>query len=69
MARWPANTAAGVKGDLCCLGAVGIGGRAGELLGSLAGQVLKSAVRQAANPIGRHLVLGLPGSLLGGKRR
>ncbi len=36
---------------------------------SLASQVMKTAVRQAANQIGRQLVRGLMGSLLGGSRR
>ena len=47
----------------------GLGGMAGELLGGLASQVMKTAVRQAANQIGRQLVRGLMGSLLGGSRR
>lgn len=47
----------------------GLGGVAGELLGGLASQVMKTAVRQAANQIGRQLVRGLMGSLLGGGRR
>jgi hypothetical protein len=43
--------------------------QAGEFLGTAAGQALKS-MRQAANQLGRQLVRGLMGSLLGhGKRR
>ncbi|MEK1942200.1 MAG: helicase HerA-like domain-containing protein [Pseudomonas sp.] len=42
---------------------------AGALLAGAAGQALKSAARQAANQIGRELVRGLLGSLLGKKRR
>jgi hypothetical protein len=47
----------------------GIGGAAVELLGGLASQVMKTAMRQAANQIGRQLVRGLLGSLMGGKGR
>ncbi|WP_137887949.1 helicase HerA-like domain-containing protein [Pseudomonas sp. 2FE] len=47
----------------------GLGGMADDLLGSLAGQMMKTVVRQAANQLGRQLVRGLMGSLLGGKRR
>ncbi|MGE6791375.1 hypothetical protein SAMN05216206_0690 [Pseudomonas guineae] len=47
----------------------GIAGAAGELFGGLASQVMKATLRQAANQIGRQLVRGLLGSLMGGKRR
>lgn len=47
----------------------GIAGAAGEMLGGLASQVMKTAMRQAANQIGRQLVRGLLGSLMGGKGR
>lgn len=40
---------------------------AGEFLGGLAGQAVKTAMRQVANQLGRQLVRGLMGSLLGGK--
>lgn len=40
---------------------------AGEFLGGLAGQAVKSAMRQVANQLGRQLVRGVLGSLLGGK--
>lgn len=43
--------------------------KAGEFLGSTAGMALKSVVRQAANQLGRQLVRGLMGSLLGGNKR
>jgi DNA helicase HerA-like ATPase len=43
--------------------------RAGEFLGTAAGQALKSAMRQAANNLGKQLVRGLMGSLLGGSKR
>jgi DNA helicase HerA-like ATPase len=43
--------------------------QAGEFLSGAAGQVLKSAVRQAANQFGRQLVRGLMGSLLGASKR
>jgi DNA helicase HerA-like ATPase len=46
-----------------------LGSMAGEILGNLASQTMKTVVRQAANQIGRELVRGLMGSLLGGKRR
>lgn len=39
-----------------------------DFFGSVAGQAMKSAVRQAANQIGRELVRGLLGSLTGKKR-
>ncbi|MNO90021.1 AAA-like domain protein [compost metagenome] len=45
------------------------GGIAGDLLGTLASQTAKTMMRQAANQIGRQLVRGLMGALLGGKRR
>ena len=44
-------------------------GSAGEYLGGLASQALKSAMRQAATQLGRQLVRGLMGSLLGGKSK
>ncbi len=47
----------------------GFADMAGALLAGAAGQALKSAARQAANQIGRELVRGLLGSLLGKKRR
>jgi len=47
----------------------GIGDRAGEFLGGVAGQAIKSAMRQAVSQIGRELVRGMMGSLLGTKRR
>lgn len=40
---------------------------AGEYLGGLASQAVKSAMRQVANQLGRQLVRGVLGSLLGGK--
>ncbi|CAH0222654.1 hypothetical protein SRABI70_02272 [Pseudomonas sp. Bi70] len=40
---------------------------AGEFLGGLATQAVKSAMRQVANQLGRQLVRGVLGSLLGGK--
>lgn len=40
---------------------------AGEFLGGLASQAVKSAVRQVANQLGRQLVRGVLGSLLGSK--
>lgn len=40
---------------------------AGEFLGGLASQAVKSAMRQVANQLGRQLVRGVLGSLLGGK--
>ena len=40
---------------------------AGEYLGGLASQAVKSAMRQVANQLGRQLVRGILGSLLGGK--
>ncbi|SDW25500.1 hypothetical protein SAMN05444064_102207 [Pseudomonas syringae] len=43
--------------------------KAGEFLGGLAGQAMKSVMRQAANRLGRELVRGLMGSLLGSKKR
>lgn len=42
---------------------------AGEFLGGIAGQAMKSAARQAANQLGRQLVRGLLGSLLGGGKK
>lgn len=42
---------------------------AGEFLGGVAGQAMKSAARQAANQLGRQLVRGLLGSLLGGGKK
>ncbi|WP_339430991.1 helicase HerA-like domain-containing protein [Pseudomonas sp. EA_65y_Pfl2_P78] len=47
----------------------GLADRAGEFLGTAAGQALKSAMRQAANNLGKQLVRGLMGSLLGGSKR
>jgi uncharacterized protein len=47
----------------------GIMDAAGELLGGLASQAVRTAVRQVANQVGRELVRGLLGSLLKGKRR
>lgn len=46
-----------------------LGDQAGAFFGSLAGQAVKTAMRQAATQIGRELVRGLMGSLLGGKKR
>ncbi|KAA8707326.1 helicase HerA-like domain-containing protein [Pseudomonas cannabina] len=43
--------------------------KAGEFLGGLAGQAMKNVMRQAANRLGRELVRGLMGSLLGSKKR
>jgi DNA helicase HerA-like ATPase len=40
-----------------------------DMLGSAAGKVVQSAARQLATQIGRELVRGLLGSLMGGKRR
>jgi len=42
---------------------------AGEFLGGIAGQAMKTAARQAANQLGRQLVRGLMGSLLGGGKK
>lgn len=47
----------------------GFGDRAGEFLGGMAGQAIKSVMRQAVSQIGRELVRGMMGSLLGTKRR
>ena len=43
--------------------------RAGGFFESVAGQAVKSVVRQAANQLGRELVRGLMGSLLGGNKK
>ncbi|GAB7533423.1 DUF853 domain-containing protein [Pseudomonas sp. 3A(2025)] len=43
--------------------------KAGDFFGGLAGQAMKSVMRQAAGQLGRQLVRGLMGSLLGSKRR
>lgn len=45
------------------------GGGVGELVGDLANQVLKSTLRQMSNRIGRELVRGIMGSLLGNGRK
>jgi hypothetical protein len=47
----------------------GFADMAGGFLSGLAGQAMKTAVRQAANQIGRELVRGLMGSLLGGGKK
>lgn len=47
----------------------GLAELAGGFLSSVAGQAVKSAVRQAANQFGRELVRGLMGSLLGGNKK
>lgn len=46
-----------------------LGEKAGDFLSGMAGQAIKTAVRQVANQFGRQLVRGLLGSLLGSKRR
>ena len=43
--------------------------QAGDFLGSTAGKALQSMARQAASQVGRQLVRGLLGSLLGGSKR
>ena len=43
--------------------------QAGDFLGSAAGKALQSMARQAAGQVGRQLVRGLLGSLLGGSKR
>ena len=43
--------------------------QAGDFLGSTAGKALQSMARQAAGQLGRQLVRGLMGSLLGGSKR
>ena len=43
--------------------------QAGEFLGTTAGKALQSMARQAASQMGRQLVRGLLGSLLGGSKR
>ena len=43
--------------------------QAGDFLGSTAGKALQSMARQAAGQMGRQLVRGLLGSLLGGSKR
>ncbi|MBX8533112.1 DUF853 domain-containing protein [Pseudomonas cichorii] len=45
------------------------GDKATEFLGSVAGQAVKNAMRQAATQLGRELVRGFMGALLGGKKR
>ncbi|HKS14548.1 MAG TPA: ATP-binding protein, partial [Pseudomonas sp.] len=47
----------------------GFADKAGEFLQSAAGQAIKAAVRQAAGRLGRELVRGVMGSLLGGRRK
>ena len=46
----------------------GAGNTAVDVFGDLAGRALKSALRQTASQLGRQLVRGVLGSLLGGKR-
>ena len=43
--------------------------QAGDFLGTTAGKALQSMARQAASQMGRQLVRGLLGSLLGGSKR
>ena len=43
--------------------------QAGEFLGTSTGKALQSMARQAVNQMGRQLVRGLLGSLLGGSKR
>ena len=43
--------------------------QAGDFLGTTAGKALQSMARQAASQMGRQLVRGLMGSLLGGSKR
>jgi hypothetical protein len=57
------------KADTDSAGEKGLGVTAGEFLGGVAGQAIKSAMRQAVSQIGRELVRGMMGSLLGTKRR
>ena len=47
----------------------GLAERAGGFFSGLAGQAMKNAMRTAANQIGRELVRGLMGSLLGGSNK
>lgn len=50
-------------------GADDISDKVGAFLGGLAGRAMKNGMRQAANKVGRELLRGVMGSLLGGNKR